>query len=208
MKAIICGTGPSLTPEVIAQVNASGLPVYGCNNTYQLFDLTAHLACNIEWWNHYYPTDKRLQDMQDRCWTWDRPTSQKYGVNYIEGRWGDSLSTDPKYIHYGHSSGYQLLGLAYHFGVREMVLVGYDLKYGKDYNGIAQVAGGNRHYFGEYPPNLQHWTKYNIGSNGELNGLLDCYRTIDCEKLGLRIINTSPDTALDFFETAELQDVI
>lgn len=207
MRAILIGTGPSLTPEVIERVKASGLPLFGCNNTYQLFDLTAHLACNPEWWAHYFPIDERLRGGFDK-WTWHKETADKYGIKYIRGEWGDSLSTNPEVIHYGHSSGYQLMGIAYHYGVREMILVGYDLKYPAGYNGHTREAGGERHYFGEYPPALQHWTKYNIGPNGELNGLLDCYRTIDCGALGLRIINCSAGSALDFFETATIEEML
>jgi len=182
----------------------SELPIFGCNNTYQQVDLTALLACNIEWWDYYYPRDKFLRDGDFAKWTWDKPTAEKYGLSHIAGEWGDGLSTDPTVIHYGHSSGYQLINLALHYGVTEMILVGYDLRYPKGYNGHTRVTGGARHYFGEYPPQLQHWTKFNIGDNGELNGLLDCYRTINPDDYGIRIINCSPGSALDFFEVGEL----
>ena len=170
--------------------------------------LTALLACNIEWWCHYWPRDALLREGAFDKWTWDQGTAEKYGLHHIRGVWGDGLSRNANYIHYGHSSGYQLIGLAYHYGVREMILCGYDLRYPPGYNGMLQVAGGDRHYFGEYPPALQHWTKFNIGPKGELNGLLDCYRTIKPADYGLRIINTSPGSALDFFETAKLEDCI
>lgn len=204
MRAIIAGTGPSLTPQAIEQIKRSRLPVYGCNNTYQALRLTALLACNIEWWDHYYPRDPQLRLGSFGKWTWDKPTAEKYGIAYIRGEWGDGLSTDPEVIHYGHSSGYQLINLALHHGVTEFVLIGYDLRYPPGYKGAEQVAGGDRHYFGEYPPQLQHWTKYNIGPGGELNGLLDCYRTINPAEYGIRIVNCSPGSALDFFEVGEL----
>lgn len=208
MRAIIAGTGPSLTPQVIEQINRSSLPVFGCNNTYQVLRLTALLACNIEWWDHYYPRDPQLRLGSFGKWTWDKPTADKYGLAYIRGEWGDGLSTDPRTIHYGHSSGYQLINLALHHGVTEFVLIGYDLRYPVGYDGFKQVAGGDRHYWGEYPPALQHWTKYNIGAVGELNGLLECYRTIKPEQYGIRIINCSPGSALDFFENGRLEEWI
>lgn len=206
MRAILLGTGPSVTPEVLAQIKASGLPVYGCNNAYQVCQLVALMACNIEWWDWYWPRDPALRDGTFEKWTWDKATAERYGLKYIEGRWGDGLSTDPSYIHYGHSSGYQLLGIAYHAGVREMILCGYDLRYPKGYSKADRRPGGDRHFFGEYPERLQHFPA--VGPNGEMTGLLACYRTIDCEALGLRIVNTSPGSALDFFETAELEDAI
>jgi hypothetical protein len=204
MRAIIIGTGPSLTQEAIDLVNGSDLPKFGCNNVYQVVPaLTAHLACNVEWWNHYgVEVCRRGFDK----WTWDKPTADKWGIHYIRGEWGDGLSTDPGVIHYGHSSGYQLINLAYHYGVREFVLIGYDLRYPKGYDGRRQVAGGDRHYFGEYPKSLQHWTKFGMGENGELGGLLKCYRTLYPQAYQSRIINCSPGSALDFFETGELAE--
>jgi hypothetical protein len=92
--------------------------------------------------------------------------------------------------------------------VTEFVLIGYDLKYPSGYNGNQKKSGGNRHFFGEYPKELQHWTRFNIGDNGELNGLLECYRTINPEEYGIRIINCSPGSALDFFETGMLEDYL
>lgn len=207
MRAVILGTGPSVTADAIRQLRATKLPIFGCNNAYQIAQLVALLSCNPEWWDYYWK-DANLRRGDFAKWTWDKATADKYGIAHIRGEWGDSLSTDPEVIHYGHSSGYQLLGLAYHYGVREAVLIGYDLRYPAGYSGLNRVAGGDRHYFGEYPPELQHWTKYNIGQGGELNGLLDCYRTIDCKALGLRIINCSPGSALDFFEMGELKDFL
>lgn len=203
LRAIILGTGPSVTPDVLRVVQQSGLPVYGCNNTYQVADLVALMACNIEWWEYYWPRDEKLRDGTFEKWTWDRTTADRFGIRYIRGEWGDSLSKDPEYIHYGHSSGYQLLGIAYHAGVREMLLVGYDLRYPAGYSKAERNPGGERHYFGEYPPALQHFPA--VGPHGEMTGLLECYRTIDCEDLGLRIINCTPGSALDFFEAAELE---
>lgn len=206
MRAVILGTGPSVTSQVVDQLQQTDLPIFGCNNTYQIASLTALLACNPEWWDYYYPKDESLRNASFDRWTWDTPTAKRYGLAHIKARWGDGLSTDPEYIHYGHSSGYQLINLALHYGVTEFVLIGYDLRYPQGYDGRRKIAGGDRHYFGEYPPALQHWTKLNMGGGGELGGLLDCYRTIKPDDYGIRIINCSPGSALDFFETGKLNE--
>lgn len=222
--AVIVGTGPSLTheqTEIIRHYRSkpdSNIKVFGINNTFEL-DLTIDVffACNPEWWDHYagrvkHPRlDARRRNGCD-MWTWDIATARRYDLNWIEGRWSGgkrnvtSLSTDPSFIHYGHGAGYEVLGVAYHYGVRRFVLAGYDLRYPRRYDRMARKPGGRRHFFGEYPPALQHWPK--AGPNGEMTGLLDCYRTVDCDKLGLTITNCSPGTALDFFETGELSDVL
>jgi len=208
MKAIVIGTGPSLTPDLAQLIRNSGLPKFGCNNTYQEFDLTALLACNPEWWDYYWPRDKRLREGDFAKWTWDKPTAERYGLAHILGEWGDGLSIDSRVIHYGHSSGYQLLNLAYHYmgyGA-ELILIGYDLRYPEGYKRDKKDPGGDRHYFGEYPPELHHWPQ--VGPGGEMTGLLDCYLTINPDDYGIRIINCSPNSALDFFETGSLEDEI
>ena len=203
MRAVILGTGPSVTPEVIELLQATRLPIFGCNNAYQVAPLKALLSCNAEWWDYYWPRDEKLRDGDFDKWTWDSPTAKRYRISHIKGEWGDGLSTTPGVIHFGHSSGYQLLNLAtVQYGVTQAVLIGYDLRFPAGYNGVNKHPGGDRHYFGEYPKELQHWTRFNMGKGGELNGLLDCYKTIQPD--GLRIINCSPGTALDFFETGEL----
>lgn len=206
MRGIILGTGPSVTKSAIALLNKTRLPIYGCNNAYQVAPLAALLSCNPEWWDYYWPRDEKLRDGEFSKWTWDRATANKYGLSYIQGSWGNGLSKDPKIIHYGHSSGYQLLNLALHHGITEMVLIGYDLRYPPGYSKTYRDPGGERHFFGEYPKELEHWPS--VCPNGEMVGLLDCYRTIDTNKYGIRIINCSPGTALDFFETGRLEDYV
>jgi len=189
-------------------INRSPLAKFGCNNTYQIINLDVLLACNPQWWDYYYPRDENLRLSTFTKWTWDKATADKYSIAHIRGEWGDGLSTDPEVIHYGHSSGYQLINLALHHHVTEFVLIGYDLRYPKKYDGVKKIPGGERHYFGEYPEELQHWTKQNIGPGGEISGLLDCYKTINPKDYGIRIINCSPGTALDFYETGNLADEI
>lgn len=203
MRGIIIGTGPSLTPQAIELVKASSLPKFGCNLTFQVFDLDALYINNREFWQHY---GAELDEYPSPKWTYHKDISEKHKAHFVQGEWKPGLSTDPGYLHWGHGSGYELLGVAYSLGIREFILIGYDLRFPRGYDGERKIAGGDRHFFGEYPKELQHWTRLNIGPDGELNGLLDCYRTIDCESLGIRIINCSPGAALDFFETGNLGD--
>jgi hypothetical protein len=225
---IIIGTGPSLTEDQVRIISAyrRGDPnpwwrptfrVFGINNTFQLpVPIDAFFACNPTWWDHY-GKDPQLQSRRGitEMWTWDLDTARRHNLNYCPGRWSGgkrnvtSLSTDPEYIHYGHGSGYEVMGIAYHYGVRHFILVGYDLAYRGGYDPANQNPGSGRHYFGEYPANLQHWPgrsgeNFNL-QNGDMTGLLDCYHTIDCDRLGLRITNCSPGSALNFFETGDLE---
>lgn len=203
---VIIGTGPSLTKEQLDWVgwmrSNDKCRAFGVNNAVMVAPfIDVHMACNIEWWDHYH--DKpAVKATKAAKWTWDKATADRYGINHIPGKWGDSFSTDPNFIHYGHSSGFQILNLAYHYGIRTFLLLGYDMRYLPGYNRDKRQAGKGRHYFGEYPKQLQHWPK--VGANGEFTGLLKVFKTIDTDALGVRIINCSPGSALDFFETSEI----
>jgi len=203
MRAIIIGTGPSLTPQAIELVNQSKLLKFGCNLAYRAVGLDVLYCNNREFWQHYRD---ELAVLDCAKWTYCADTAREHDARFIQGVWAPGLSNDPAVLHWGHGSGYELLGVAYHYGVTEFVLIGYDLRFPAGYDGMKKVAGGDRHFFGEYPKELQHWTKYNIGDGGELNGLLDCYRTIDTDALNIRIINCSPGSALDFFEMGTLAE--
>lgn len=221
--AIILGTGPSLTTEVIAQVlhfriNWPGaFRVFVVNNVYtQNLIIDVLYANNREWWDYYGDDAQAVCSNDTDMWTFHEDIAKKRGINYVEGRWsGDerqvnSLSRDPAYIHWGHGSGYEVLGLAYLHGCRDFVLAGYDLRFPGGYNARKRNPGTGRHFFGEYPEGkgLTHWpgrTGKNIDAEGNIVGLLDCYRTIDCDKLDLTITNCSPDTALDFFGVGDLE---
>jgi len=183
---VIIGTGPSLTTEQLDQV--SHLRKFGVNNAFE-FGLDVHLACNPEWWDHYGT------EFTGHKWTWDKATAEKHKINYIKGRWGDGLSTDPEFIHYHHGSGPQIVNLAYHYGVKTMILIGWDMCYRE-----------KRHYFGEYPKPLQHWPK--TGQNSEFTGLIKEMETIKANDYGIEIVNCSPDSALKCYPLKSLSEYL
>lgn len=198
-KGIIIATGPSLTKEQLEWAYYRwfhrGWPLFGINNVYQRVPyLQVHMACNPEWWDVYGEDVKEVSPTSEK-WTWDKPTSEKYDINYIEGLWGDSLSKDPSFIHYGHASGYQILGLAYHYGIREFYLLGYDMSY---------PPGKPRHYFGEYPKALYHNPR--TGPAGEFTGLIRQFETIDESDLGIKVFNLCETSALNHFEKGNIND--
>ena len=202
-KGIIIGTGPSLSDAQIEWAvakHAEGWKLFGINNVYQRVpELDSFLACNPEWWDEY-ASDPRIRDAAYSKWTWDKPTYEKRrneirNFNYIEGRWGDSLSKDPAYIHYGHASGYQILGIAYHFGIRKFYLLGYDMGY---------PPNQPRHYFGEYPRRLYHNPR--TGPNGEFTGLIRQFETIDENDLQISVINLCETSALNHFRKGNINE--
>lgn len=190
------GTGPSLKLQQVEAARRKGFRLFGCNNVWELCDLTVHYACNEGWWDHYWSPD--LAATTAEKWTCNKAAADRYGLNWVAEKNAPGLSTDPSVIHHGHGSGYTLLNLAYLMGAERIVLLGYDMKYAPDYDGYQQQAGsGPRHYFGEYPPNLQHWPKVKVRDGVHVE-LVDLYRSVARQGL-VEILNCSADSAIDCF---------
>lgn len=148
-----------------------------------------------------------MKDLPAEKWTTRKESAEKYGIHWIDEVNRPGLSQDPALLHHGHSSGYQLLGMAYRAGAERIVLLGYDLQFAPDYDGKAKrIGSGPRHFFGEYEPALQHWPSVKIqhGRHVELIGL---YESVARQGL-VEIINCTPGSALTCFPTADIDRVI
>ena len=191
---VAVGTGPSLTLEQIDTARRKDFTLYGVNRTFaDIPDLAVLHGCNTEFWDHYA---EQVKDHPAQKWTTRPEAAAKYPwLNYIAEVDKSGLSTDPKVLHHGHSSGYQLVGLAYHHGATRIVLIGYDMRFPAGYDGKARVTGGKRHYFDEYPAPLQHWPSVQV-RNGVHDGLVEYYRSIKDQGL-VEIVNATPGSALE-----------
>lgn len=206
---IICGTGPSVTQdqlEIARFMQSQGALLFGMNHIWKELPVDVFLACNPEYYDLYW--ERGLKDHSSEKWTWDKATAEKYDINFIKGRWSDGFSTDPQYLHYGHSSGFQLPGIAYHYGVRKMLLIGYDMAYAYDYNGKnSQIGSTPRHYFGEYDAELQHWPSVKI-KNGVFTELIEQFEKVKEINTDIEIINCTPNSAMTCFPMIELNECL
>lgn len=210
---VIVGTGPSLTEQQCERISQASIAkkciVFAINLSFAHVVSQVLTATNKEFWYHYWTV---ILDYQQtfplHCWTPYRPSADYFNINYIEERNALGLSIDKTYVHHHHGSGPIAVNLAYHYGCKKILLVGWDMRYPKGYNGHTKTIGqGKRHFFGEYPPVMQHWTK-NIGPNGEIVGLIKEMETIKPADYGIEIINCTPGSALTCFPMADLKDVL
>jgi hypothetical protein len=198
-------TGPSLTLEQISQARRKGFTLVGCNNVWQIVpDLALLYACNLKWWQHYW--SPALAAHPAAKWTTNYEAATRYGLNWIAERNSPGLSTDQSIVHHGHGSGFTMLNLAYLLGAERIVLLGYSLAYAADYDGKARQPGSvPRHYFGEYPAELQHWPSQKVRDGVHVE-LRDLYRSVAEQGL-IEIINATPGSALDCFPRMSIADV-
>jgi hypothetical protein len=98
-----------------------------------------------------------------------------------------TLSDDPTKV-CGYDTGTSAINLAYHFGVSEVILLGYDMRGGRWFTG--EVA----HPMPQIPES--HFR----GHMAPLPKLAE-----DCQRKGLRVVNCSPKSAVKCFEQQPLE---
>jgi len=179
--------------------------LFACNDAVRWApDCALLFACNWQWWDARWP---EVKDLPCEKWTSRKESAEKYGINWIDEVNRPGLSQDPSLLHHGHSSGYQLLGMAYRAGAERILLLGYDLQFAPDYDGKAKrIGSGPRHFFGEYEPALQHWPSVKI-QHGRHVELISLYESVAKQGL-VEVINCTPGSALTCFPTADIDCVV
>lgn len=206
MIGVILGTGPSLADvaDDLRDAQAAGkVMLFGMNDSYKDFELDVWLACDPKW---HQVRGKISLEYCDQ-WHWDADICAEHGYKFIRGEWLPGLSLDPKVISFGHSSGWQCLNLALHYGCDPILLCGYDMTYRKDeprhyFKGVSDVDG-------EYDGELRKWSLFD---KPDKTGLLYDYKHIadqqDRGELPCKIINCTPRSAMKWFPMGTIKDFI
>lgn len=220
--AIVIATGPSINEvsyEEIRDAKKRGFHVITINNAYQKFPITdIQIACNDNWWNHYLRNDPLLCDTIAHKWTRYKDIANDWqikciGINYIDSIEKIGLSHDPSVVHINNGSGPMAINFATLYGFKKLILLGHDMKFAKDYDGKRKIEGSTpRHYFGEYPKEMQHWPSVKIGLSkpGVIDGLIEKYEKMipDLNKLGVDVVNCTPNSELKCFRHSTLEQEI
>lgn len=102
------------------------------------------------------------------------------------------MCTTKDTINHGTNSGYQAINLAYHFDVKRIILLGFDM----------QHTNGKTHWHGDHPKRLTN--------AAGIENWLPRFKPLaqDLERLGVEVINCTTETAITCFKRADLRDVL
>lgn len=209
-KAVVCiASGPSVTKEQIDIVRDARwrdlIRVIAVNDNYLIAPFADVLYFADEKWMHWHEAG------MPRAWGWCHFTAEQarkafadfdgqkctleltparedlYRLRIINS---DGLSTNPHGVATGWNSGYQALNIAALSGTETVILIGYD----------ACPAGALKHSFGEHPD----------GTEVPYDHMRRAMRTMrrPLAELGVSVINCSPGTAIDAFDTRTLREAI
>ena len=195
MRFACIATGPSLTRADCDRARSICDRVIAVNDAYTICPDADYLyACDPAWWRvHHAATEtfrgQRWTQRQER-----RPDAEEiavtteYGLQWVVGRDGHGLGREM--MHYGSTSGYQAINLAYLWGAKRIILLGYDYQ-----------VGYKKHFFGDHPKGLQvasRWPEFAKNLDALAAGL---------ESAGVEVINCSRATALRCFPRSTMDDI-
>lgn len=192
--AFLLAGGPSLGS--VPRIDIDRLKYYGrviaINDSYQLVpDADVLYFCDASWWL------SRKQGVANTfagryIITMDNKIP---GVLTLKGTGASGLETDPASIRHGHNSGYAAINLAYHFGARQIVLLGYDMR-----------VVGHRMHWHNLPSNIQHEEFQRILQQEMLPNFATLKAPL--EQAGVQVLNATPDSALRVWPYVSLHHIL
>lgn len=125
-----------------------------------------------------------------------------FGVKFVEvyGKTPVGICQKPNRVAWNLNTGGASISLAYHLGVEKIYLLGFDMQL--DENNM-------QHWHRHYPRNKDP-KKVRKGKSLPFYRHLHGFHAIarDAEKLGLEIINVSPNSKIENFKRVKLSDVL
>lgn len=190
-KWIIVASGPSmLRVDMAALKRRRDWQLLTVNNSWKLAPWAdAMFAGDLQWWDRY---GDEVRGFRGERWTRDEAAALRFRLRLVRLRNGTGLCRDDGHIHAGGNSGYQAINLAYHFGARQIVLLGFDMH---------RNAGG-------------HWHEEHEGMLSAPETHLPVWRhsfealAFDLQAQGVEVVNATQGTALTAFPRRPLSDCL
>lgn len=182
----VLASGPSMTPEVAQAVRAAGVYTIAVCNTWEMApwaDLA--FAGDAPWWHKYHAATAGFAGLK-ACLE-ETPFAD---VLLLRNGGKQGFDTDPSTLRTGGNSGYGAVHIAAHAGAARILLCGFDMR------------GGHWH-------SPHQWPLYQ-GGEGHFPKWIARFATLAPELAarGIEVLNCTPDSALDVFPMARLEDAL
>jgi len=167
--------------------DAGKLELWAVNTSFRAARCDLIYGADRRWWSEYRTETEGVRQR----WTQDTWAATAYGLNFIKVRPDrKGLSRDRRFVVSGKNSGYQAIGLAYHFRHSRIILVGYDMK------------NAGKHWHGDHP---KGW-----GNSDNCGSWVNGYGELaeELKKEGIEVLNCTIDTALKCFKQMPLEEAL
>lgn len=125
----------------------------------------------------------------------NKPIEKSEGIKYLNKKHSLGISDDKSTVFWNNNSGSAAINMAVHFGVKQIVLLGFDMNL--DSNGIS-------HWHGSHckPSEGKKASPF----NRHLRGFPQIAE--DAKQMGVEILNASPNSAILNFPKVDLKDLL
>ncbi len=189
--AFLIGGGPSLRGFDASILR--GRRVIAINNSWELAPWADVLYfCDYKWWEWH--GDKVTEGFEGRYIVTPSQILKDPRGRLVTLTGGTGLETDPGGLRHGSNGGYQAINLAYHFGAKRIVLLGYDM-----------TADKRTHFHDGHPT-----TKMDAYRRTLEFSMLPKFPTIvePLKKAGVEVINATPGSALKCWPYRPLEEIL
>lgn len=184
----IIGGGPSVKDMDLSPIMKCH--VVGVNDAFKLGNWV-----DVTWFGdeRWYAWNKTLLRSYEGVVFGCPPTSKKLPrVLHVNRNEGYGLTSIRNKVVWNKSSGGSAINLAMHLGASRIVLIGYDMK--------VREGQHNWHTNHKHRPRIDIYEKRFLPPFEKILS--------DANKLGLEILNATPDSALTIFPSVNLKDVV
>ena len=193
--AACLGGGPSLTRDQVDACRGRARLIAINDALFLAPSADLHYVCDWRW-HQWHRDEPGLVEFAGLKVTLDRTLAGAVpGWKLIEnddGNGRDGLSDRRTAVKTGRNSGYQVINLAVHLGVRRILLLGYDMR----------AEPGRTHWFGDHPVQ----TNPTIYARTMLPGFATLVEPL--KALGVEVVNCTPGSALGVFPGVGVEEAL
>lgn len=189
---VILASGPGLTTEQVEHARLAALHddvvAIAINSTFKLAPWADVVyAGDLQWWRTYNKEVKKACPGAS-LWTIDHQAASHYQLNRVKGvnRPGLGLNV----VHTGGNSGYQAINLAFLFGCRRILLLGFTMR----------VIDGRKHWHPDHPAPLTQVVLPDEWRHKFVR-MVD-----DLRQHGCQVVNCDPLSALTVFPVGTIEE--
>lgn len=183
----ILGAGDSLTQADCDQIRQAGIKTIAVNRSHELAPWADALyGCDGKFWDHY-ETARQFAGLKI---TQEAEAAEKWGLKRVVLRQEISIILEPGIIGSGGNGGFQALNIGIQFGGPTALLAGFDMR--------------GSHWHGHHPRGLNNPDKATFAM--WINAFNAVAATLIA--IGVRVINVTPDSALECFEKMPLPEAL
>lgn len=185
----VVGGGPSISQIDLQQLK--GRRVIGCNNVYTLMPwMDVLYFMDLVWYRWHR---NKLLDFKGIKVTICRNLPEDASIRVMKRGEKFGLDLRPGYLSPGSNSGYGGIALAIKLGAQQVVLLGFDMTFGKD---------GQANYHNDHKRTM----KADIYKNTYLKGFSSMIPHLGFQ--GVQVFNATEGTILDCFPKRPLEDFL